>query len=105
MGGKRIFTAAKRREFSKIMCVVASIGLAFLGVWMIWRYYALTEFAIQTGSSTTPDASLPIAGITAIITPLVSYLLYQAKLKNSRNKYGISENGVPYTMPDQNGGE
>lgn len=105
MGGKRIFTAAKRREFSKVMCVLASIILAFLGGWMIWKYYALTEIAIKTGSSTTPDASLPIAGITAIITPLVSYLLYQARLKNSRNKYGISENGVPYVLPDQNGGE
>ena len=105
MGGKRTFTAAKRREFSKIMCSIAFVLLALLGGWMIWKYYALMKLAIETGSSVTPDASLPIAGITAIITPMISYLMYQARLKNSRNKYGISENGVPYTMPDQDGGE
>lgn len=99
MAGKRK-AQTKKNEFSKIACSILSIVLAFLGVWMIWKYYSLTELAIQTNSSTTPDASLPIAGITAIITPLVSYLLYQAKLKNSRNKYGISESGVPYCPPE-----
>ena len=89
-----------KKEFSKIMCVLTSAVLCFLGMWMIWKYYSLVELAIQTNSSNTPDAALPIAGITAIITPLVSYLLYQARLKNSRNKYGISESGVPYTFPD-----
>ena len=101
MGGKRIFTTAKRREFSKIMCSIAFVLLALLGGWMIWKYYALMKLAIETESSVTPDAS----GITAIITPIISYLMYQARLKNSRNKYGISENGVPYAMPDQDGGE
>lgn len=103
MPGKREINAGKTIEFSKIACIVASMVLAFLGGWMIWKYYALTKLAIELGSSTTPDAALPIAGITAIITPLVSYLMYQARLKNSRNKYGISENGVPYVMPDSGG--
>lgn len=105
MGGKRTVSAKKMREYSKIICTVAFVLLALLGCWMIWKYYALMKLAIVSGSSVTPDASLPIAGITAIITPIIGYLLYQAKLKDSRNKYGISENGVPYAMPDQNGGE
>ena len=105
MAGKRIFTPAKRREFSKALCTIATFVLTLLGCWMIWKYYSLISLAISVGSSTTPDASLPIAGITAIITPIIGYLLYQAKLKDSRNKYGISENGVPYTMPDQEGGD
>ena len=91
----------KMKEFSKILCVVASIALMFLGCWMIWEYYELVEYAIQNDSSATPDSALPITGITAIITPMVSYLLYQAKLKNSRNKYGIDENGVPYCPPEE----
>ena len=91
----------KKKEFSKVLCVVASLVLMLLGIWMIWRYYYLVELAIQTDSSSTPDSALPIAGITAIITPLVGYLTYQAKLKDSRNKYGISETGVPYCMPDE----
>jgi hypothetical protein len=93
----------KKKEFSKLYCVVISIPLVFLGCWMIWKYYNLVELAIQNGSSSVPDSALPIAGVTAIITPLVSYLLYQAKLKNSRNKYGISESGIPYCMPEEKG--
>lgn len=98
---KHLVKSEKKIEFSKILCVIASIALFFLGAWMIWKYYSLTQLAIQMESAVMPDASLPIAGITSIITPLVSYLLYQARLKNSRNKYGISESGVPYCMPDE----
>lgn len=104
MGGKRIFTAARKKEFSKIMCVAGSMAFCILGVWMIWKYYSLTELAILSESSVVPDATLPISGIASILVPFVSYLIYQFKLKNSRNKYGISENGIPYVMPDQQGG-
>lgn len=86
----------KKKEFSKIFCAIISATLMFIGCWMIYRYYELVELAIQSDSSATPDSALPIAGIGAIITPMVSYLMYQARLKNSRNKYGISESGVPY---------
>lgn len=92
----------RKKEFSKALCVIASLVFGFIGCWMIWKYYTLVQLAITTNSSVTPDSALPIAGITAIITPLISYLLYQFKLKNSRNRYGISENGVPYTMPEEN---
>ena len=90
-----------KKEFSKVFCLTASFALLFIGCWMIWKYYNLVELAIQADSSATPDSALPIAGITAIITPLVGYLTYQAKLKNSRNKYGINEQGVPYSPPDE----
>lgn len=92
-----------KKEFSKIACVATSSVLMFIGCWMIWKYYNLVELAIQTDSSATPDSALPIAGITAIITPLVGYLVYQAKLKDSRNKYGVSESGVPYSLPSEEG--
>lgn len=95
----------KKFEFSKLLCVLASLVFMFIGCWMIWRYYILVQLAIETNSAVAPDSALPIAGITAIITPLISYLLYQFKLKNSRNRYGISENGVPYTMPEENTNE
>ena len=103
--GKRIASTSKKLEYSKALCTVAFVLLTMLGCWMIWKYYSLMKLAIVSGSSVMPDASLPIAGISAIITPIVGYLLYQAKLKDSRNKYGISENGVPYVMPGKNGGE
>ena len=89
-------TKKKKKEFSKIACSVASLGLFFLGVWMVYRYYSLVQLAIATSSSVVPDAALPIAGISFILAPLISYLLYQGGLKNSRNKYGIDEEGQPY---------
>lgn len=103
----------KKREFSKIFCAVAAIGMSRLGVWLIEEYYRLMELAIETCSMATPDATLPIAGLTAIIAPIVSYLLYQVGLKNSRNKYGVDADGQPFNRvngqdapdtPDQSDG-
>lgn len=87
----------KKQEFSKLLCGIASVGLACVGIWMIWRYYYLVELAVEMGSSSLPDASLPIAGITSIIVPIISYLSYQFSLKNSRNKYKVDENGNPFS--------
>lgn len=92
---------SKKKEFSKILCVIGSLVFVFVGCWMIWKYYDLVELAIQLDSGSTPDSALPIAGITSILVPFISYLIYQFKLKNSRNKYGINENGVPYCMETQ----
>ncbi|MGM9602431.1 MAG: hypothetical protein ACI3W5_12735 [Faecousia sp.] len=105
--------ATKKREFSKIFCALAAIVMSRVGVWLIEEYYRLTELAIETGSAAVPDATLPIAGLTAIIAPIVSYLLYQVGLKNSRNKYGVDADGQPFNRidgqdapdtPDQPGG-
>lgn len=84
-----------KHEFSKCACAVISAVLVAVGIWMIWRYYQLTELAIQQ-SGMLPDASLPIASITVIVAPFISYLLYQAGLKNSRNKYGVDSDGQPF---------
>jgi hypothetical protein len=91
----------KKKEFSRLMCIIASSVFVLIGCWMIYEYYALIRLAIENGSDVVPDVALPIAGITSILVPFISYLIYQFKLKNSRNKYGISENGVPYCMPDE----
>jgi hypothetical protein len=43
-----------------------------------------------------PDSALAVQSITTIIGGYMSYLLYQFGLKNSRNKFGIDEEGNPY---------
>lgn len=91
----------KKTEFSKIICVIVSAIFVLIGCWMIYEYYALVRLAIENGSDVVPDVTLPVTGITSILVPFISYLIYQFKLKNSRNKYGINENGVPYCMPDE----
>lgn len=45
-----------------------------------------------------PGSEVAVAGVAEIIAPVLGYLIYQAKLKDSRNKYGIAEDGVPYAV-------
>lgn len=83
-------------EFSKAACSAAFLVFLLLGIWMVYRYYSLVKLAIVSGSGVLPDAALPIAGISFILAPLISYLMYQAGLKTSRNKYGVDESGQPF---------
>lgn len=96
MAAKRQLKKKKKIEFSKVACCIAFIVFLVLGVWMVLKYYSLVQSAIELGADVMPDASLPIAGISFILAPLVSYLLYQGNLKNSRNKYGVDADGEPY---------
>lgn len=98
MAAKRLKKKKSKVEFSKVFCSVVCALFFLLGVWMISRYYTLTKLAIEMNSVSTPDASLPIAGITFIFAPVLSYLMYQGGLKNSRNKYGIDSEGQPYMI-------
>ena len=43
-----------------------------------------------------PDATLAVTAMSVVVGALLSYLLYQMGLKNSRNKYGIDEDGQPF---------
>ena len=90
----------KKIEFSKAACAISSGLFMLFGVWMVVRYYSLVKLAIENNSSSLPDAALPIAGVTFVFSPLLSYLLYQWGLKNSRNKYGVDETGQPFKKRD-----
>lgn len=97
MGRKKsLRSRLKKIEFSKVLCGFAFVALLILGVWMVVRYYNLAQVAIENGSVNMPDAALPIAGVSMIIAPIVSYVLYQGSLKNSRNKYGVDADGIPF---------
>lgn len=85
----------KRIEWSKLFCTTVAFFFAAYGVWCGIEYYILCARAIEL-ESTMPDPTLAVTSLTTVIASLVSYLLYQAGLKNSRNKYGIDENGQPF---------
>ena len=92
----------KKREWSKIFSTVIAFGFGVFGIWCAVRYYNLVELAITTQSVNIPDASVATTCIQVVIAALLSYLLYQAGLKNSRNKYGVDAEGQPYkTKIDQ----
>jgi len=76
-----------KKEFSKgltvfliafgIACIVASYVLAFM-------------------NNTSVNEGVTIAVISQILVTQVSYFTYQYKLKDSRNRNGVDEYGVPY---------
>lgn len=86
----------RKAEWSKKFAGITAGGFGLLAVWATFRHYELAELAIINQSTAAPDPSLAIAFVKTVIAALLSYLLYQAGLKNSRNKYGIDEDGRPF---------
>lgn len=63
-----------------------------LGVINVSVYWVAIFMGLQ------PDSSVACTGMVEMIAPVLGYFVYQAKLKDSRNKYGIDENGIPYVV-------
>lgn len=94
----------KKIEWSKKFCGIVAFGFGLYSIWCGIEYYTLCALAIENGT-TMPDAALAVTCVSTVVASLVSYLLYQAGLKNSRNKYGIDANGEPFcekTTDDSN---
>ena len=85
-------TSKPKREFSKIL---TAIVLA-VGILNLLAYHVEVFYAISRGSMILPDAAPGTQTVITILGGLLSYCLYQFGLKNSRNKYGIDEEGHPY---------
>lgn len=85
----------KKIEWSKILCATIAFVFAVYGIWCGIEYYRLCKLAMETCAQ-MPDVTLAVVNVTTVIASMVSYLLYQAGLKNSRNKYGIDSDGQPF---------
>lgn len=85
----------KKLEWSKILSSIIAFSFGVFAVWCGIKYYQLCEMAI-VGGATAPESTLAVTAMSVVIGALLSYLLYQMGLKNSRNKYGIDENGQPF---------
>lgn len=85
----------KKMEWSKKFAGFMALALGVYGIWCGVKYYQLCELAIEY-NSIMPDATLAVTSVSTVLASLMSYLLYQMGLKNSRNKYGIDENGQPF---------
>ena len=86
----------KTIEWSKFLASAIAGLFGVFGVWATIRYYQLVEIAITTQAAVTPDPTVAVTCITTVLASLMSYLLYQAGLKNSRNKYGVDSDGQPF---------
>ena len=93
---EKIRAFLRRVEFSKIFCGIIAAVIGAVAVYSIFKYNQLTKLAIETGSPTLPDPTLPVTCVSLVLASFLSYCLYQFGLKNSRNKYGVDEHGQPY---------
>lgn len=86
----------KKIEWSKVFTALIAIVFAIYGIFCGVQYYNLCEQAIESGSGSYPDATLAVTCVTTVLGSLLSYLLYNGAMKNSRNKYGIDSSGQPF---------
>lgn len=76
----------KKFEWSKFVC----------GLIILYGVANGVIYNVAIFMDKMPDSALAVQSITTIIGGYMSYLLYQFGLKNSRNKFGIDEDGTPY---------
>ena len=92
---KKVTTFLSKMEWSKKFAGAIALSLGSYGIWCGIKYYELCELAIEY-NSIMPDATLAVTSVSTVIASLMSYLLYQMGLKNSRNKYGVDSEGQPF---------
>lgn len=93
---KKIKKFFKKVEFSKLLCGIIAAVIGIVAIYSIISYYTLMKLAIRTGSMVAPDPILAVTCVGTVLGAFLSYCFYQFGLKNSRNKYGINEQGQPY---------
>lgn len=92
---KKVKEFLRKTEWSKKFAGAIALSLGVYGIWCGMKYYELCELAIEY-NSIMPDSTLAVTSVSTVIASLMSYLLYQMGLKNSRNKYGIDADGQPF---------
>ena len=88
-------TSTGKYNLLAVLCGLIAFGFGAFALWCGYQYYKLAEQAVQL-NTIMPDATLAVTAMSVVVGALLSYLLYQMGLKNSRNKYGVDENGQPY---------
>lgn len=71
----------------KLLVLLISIST----VWVTWSYILATI-------GKEPVENLAIAIVTTLILGLLAYFIKSFGEKNSRNKYKVDENGIPYDI-------
>lgn len=82
--GKRL----NQREFAQCMVIVS---------WTVTIVWITLSFILAFFDKDT-NSEVTVALITESFGLTVSYFIYQAVLKTSRNKYGIDSDGVPFKV-------
>lgn len=76
----------KKLEFAQKLVIVS---------WIITIVWITLSFALAFFDKDT-NSEVTVALITESFGVTISYFIYQAMLKMSRNKHGIDSDGIPY---------
>ena len=77
-------------EFSKIMVIFI----------VFYCLSAVTAYYVAIFLDKNPEATVTVTLVMTILGAYLTYAIYQFKLKDSRNKYKIDENGEPFEIPE-----
>ena len=91
MAQKKKRRRKKRMEFSQKLVV---LSWAITVVWITSSY-------ILSWLNLNPNDTVSVALITESFGVTLSYFVYQAVLKTSRNKTGVDKNGIPYKVKEK----
>jgi high-affinity K+ transport system ATPase subunit B len=78
-------------EFSKKLIIIV----------LVWTMGLVTFSFYLAFIDKNVNEAVTLALISTIIGSIVSYMVYQAKLKISRNKYHVDQNGKPYNIEEE----
>jgi len=90
----------KKREFSKIAVVVSWL---ITSMWITYSYLLSTAALWLQVTDFDPNSSVTGLLVTESFAVTISYFVYQASLKTSRNKHGIDSDGVPFIIKQKLG--
>ena len=93
---RKIRKFLKRVEFSKLIAGTTILILSIVAIYSVIDFNITQRIAIQKGASLTPVPEVAVECIRGILVTILIYCSYQFGNKNSRNKYGIDVDGVPY---------
>ena len=78
----------------KLLLVLICVSTA----WVTWSY-------VLASLGKDPVENLAIAIVSTLILGLLAYFIKSFGEKNSRNKYKVDENGMPYELEGVNNGD
>ena len=76
----------KKLDFSKIMIIVVFVCC------IIW----ITDSFVLAHLGKEVNDTVTVTIVTALLGSLVTYFVSQVRLKESRNKYCVNEDGIPF---------
>ena len=67
---------------------------------LIWGMILVTSSFVLAALDKNVNEGVTISVIGTVISAILGYMIYQFKMKDSRNKYKVDDEGVPFDQYD-----